>query len=249
MGPLVLKTIMAFKDLLTSEGRLKYRIQRKTKTLLERYAQHDARMEAAEILREIGTPEAIYGLARRFSSTSENLGTDQEEKKRVQDVLIAFGDDAVEPLQRYIRSYDKVTWAIDALKQLQPRDELIPFLFEVLSEGDPVRIRGEKAHQILKAFEDLDAPEVVEGVLACLKSPDDTVRIAAIECLGSYADERAREPLLEALVSPDEDSMRVKMTIGEALEKLEWDVKGYRKKVESALPEQFRVTSKGRVTR
>jgi hypothetical protein len=50
-------------------------------------------------------------------------------------------------------------------------------------------------------------------------------------------------------VSPDEDSMRVKMKIGEVLEKLEWDVKGYRKKVESALPEPFRVTSKGRVTR
>lgn len=240
---------MALKDLLTSEGRLTFRIQRKTKTLLERYAQHDARMEAADILREIGTPEAIFGLARRFSSTSENLGTDQEEKKRVQDVLIAFGDDAVEPLRRYIRSHDKVTWAIDALKVLQPRDALIPFLFEVLSEGDPVRIRGEKAHQILKAFENLDDPDVVEGVLPCLTSPDDTVRIAAIECLEAYGDERAREPLLDALVHPDEDSMRVKMKIGEALEKLEWDVKGYRKRVESALPEPFRVTSKGRITR
>jgi HEAT repeat protein len=240
---------MAIKDLLTSEGRLKFRIQRKTKTLLERYAQHDARMEAAEILREIGTPDAIYGLARRFSSTAENLGTDQDEKKRIQDVLIAFGDDAIEPLQRYVRSYDKVTWAIDALKQLLPRDALIPFLIEVLSEGDPVRIRGEKAHQILKAFEDLDSPDVIEGVTPCLSSPDDTVRIAAIECLETYGDERAREPLLDTLVSPDEDSMRVKMKIGEVLEKLEWDVKGYRKKVESALPEPFRVTSKGRVTR
>jgi HEAT repeat protein len=240
---------MAIKDLLTSEGRLRFRIQRSTKTLLERYAQHDARMEAADKLREIATPDAIYGLARRFSSTSENLGTDQEEKKRVQDVLIAFGDEAVEPLQRYIQSYDKVTWAIDALKQLLPRERLIPFLFDVLSEGDPVRIRGEKAHQILKAFEDLDDPEVVPGVAPCLTSSDDIVRIAAIECLEVYADERSREPLLDTLVSPDEDSMRVKMKIGEALEKLQWDVKGYRKRVESALPEQFRVTSKGRVTR
>ena len=110
-------------------------------------------MEAADKLREIGTPDAIYGLARRFSATSENLGTDQEEKKRIQSVLVGFGDEAIEPLQRYIRSYDKVTWAIDALERLQPYDELIPFLFEVLSEGDPVRIRGEKAHQILKALE------------------------------------------------------------------------------------------------
>lgn len=240
---------MAIKDLLTSEGRLKFRVQRATKTLLERYAQHEARMEAADKLREIGTPDAIFGLARRFSATAENLGTDQDEKKRVQNVLVAFGDKAIEPLEKYIRSYDKVTWAIDALKELEPVDALLPFLFDVLKEGDPVRIRGEKAHQILKALEALDDPKVVDGVIPCLSSPDDTVRIAAVECLEAYADEKAREPLLEALVSPDEDSMRVKMKIGEALEKLAWDVKGFRKKVESALPEQFRVTSKGRVTR
>lgn len=240
---------MSLKDLLTSEGRLKFRIHRNTKTLLERYAQHEARMEAADKLRDIGTPDAIYGLARRFSATSENLGTDQEEKKRIQDVLVGFGDDAVEPLMRYIRNYDKVTWAIDALKRLLPKEKLVPFLFELLSEGDPVRIRGDKATQILAALSNLDTSEVVEGVIPCLKSPDDTVRIAAVECLEGYADDRAREPLLKTIVSPDEDSMRVKMRIGEALEKLGWDVKGYRKKVESALPEPFRVTSKGRVTR
>jgi HEAT repeat protein len=239
---------MALKDLLTSEGRLKFRVQRSTKTLLERYAQHEARMEAADKLREIGTPDAIFGLARRFSATAENLGTDQEEKKRIQTLLVGFGDRAVEPLKKYIREYDKVTWAIDALKELQPRDELIPFLFEVLSEGDPVRIRGEKAHQILKALESLDEPSVVDGVIPCLSSPDDTVRIAAVECLEVYGDDKAREPLLETLTSPDEDSMRVKIKIGEVLQKLNWDVKGYRKKVESALPEGFRVTSKGRVT-
>ena len=249
MGAVFVRPTMDLRELLTSEGRLKFRIRRKTKTLLERYAQHEARMEAADKLRDIGTPEAIYGLTRRFSATSENLGTDQEEKKRIQDVLVEFGDDAIEPLKRYMRNYDKVTWAIDALKRLLPKDQLVPFLFELLAEGDAVRIRGEKATQIITALSNLNDPEIVEGVIPCLKSPDDTVRFASVECLEAYADERAREPLLETLVSPEEDSMRVKMRIAETLEKLGWDVKGYRKKVESALPEQFRVTSKGRVTR
>ena len=119
----------------------------------------------------------------------------------------------------------------------------------MLADGDPVRVRGDKATQILKALEPMERPEVVDGVIPCLESPDDTVRIAAVQCLEVYADERAREPILEALVNPDEDSMRVRMIMAEALERLQWDVKGYRKKVESALPESFRVTSKGRVTR
>lgn len=240
---------MNLKELLTSEGRLKFRISRNTKKLSERYAQHEARMEALDKLREIGTPDAIYGLARRFSATAENLGLDQEEKQRVQNVLIAFGDRAVEPIERYIRSFDKITWAIGALQRIVSKEVLIPFLFEVLKEGDPVYIRGDKAIQILTALQGLKAPEVVEGVIPCLKSADDTVRFAAVECIESYGDEAGREPLLEALVDPEEDSARVKTRIGEALEKLGWDVKGYRKKVEAALPEPFRVSSKGRVHR
>jgi HEAT repeat protein len=237
------------KDLLTSEGRLRIRIERKTKTLRERYAQHEARMEAADKLQEIGTPEAIYGLARRFSATSENLGIDQEEKKHVQNVLVGFGEKAVEPLKRYIRHHDQVTWAIDALKQLIPSTELVSFLLDILKGGDPIYIRGEKANQILKGLETVGEPDVVPGVVPCLRSPDDTVRYAAVECLEAYRDERAREPFLEALVNPDEDSARVKTRIGEALERMDWDVKGYRKKVEAVLPAPFRVSSKGRVVR
>jgi hypothetical protein len=41
----------------------------------------------------------------------------------------------------------------------------------------------------------------------------------------------------------------VKTRIGEALERMDWDVKGYRKKVEAVLPAPFRVSSKGRVVR
>jgi HEAT repeat protein len=237
------------KEFFSSEGRLQFRTRRATKNLLERYAQHEVRMEAAEKLRDIGTPEAIFGLARRFSSTAENLGVDQEEKKYVQDVLVAFGDKAVEPLKRYIRGHDQITWGIDALKQLLPLDGLVPFLLEVLREGDPVYIRGDKANQILRALEHVDHPAVVPGIIPCLKSPDDTVRFVAVECLAAHGDEQAKEPLLEALVDPDEDSARVRTRIGEALQKLDWDVKGYRKKVESALPEPFRVSSKGRVVR
>jgi HEAT repeat protein len=162
---------------------------------------------------------------------------------------VSFGDKATEPIKRYIRNYDKVTWAIQALEKLQPTDEVVRYLFEILAEGDPVHIRGEKATQILKALETLDDPSVVEGVIPCLESPDDTVRNAAVECLEAKADSRAREPFLETLTNPDEDSIRVRTRIAEALERLGWEVKGFRKKVEAVLPEGFRITSKGLVTR
>ena len=238
-----------FKDLMSAEGRLKLRIERNTKRLLERYAQSEARMEAAEKLKSIGSPGAIYSLARRFSATTENLGVDQDEKRHIRDMLVSFGEEAVEPLKLYLRRYNHVTWAIDALSSLRPDEEVVPFLIEILHEGDPVHIRGEKATQLIKTLEGKRVDGVVEGVIACLKSPDDTVRCAAVECLETHADEKAREPLLEALVSAEEDSVRVQMRITEALEGLGWEVKGFRKKVEAVLREPYRVSSKGKVTR
>ena len=237
------------KDMMSAEGRLKLRIERSTKTLLERYAQSEARMEAAEKLKAIGSPEAVYCLARRFSATTENLGVDQDEKRHVRDMLVGFGGKAVEPLQIYLRRHNQVTWAIDALSALRPDEEVVPFLVEILQEGDPVHIRGEKASQLINALEQMKVEGVVEGIIPCLKSPDDTVRYAAVECLEAHGDERAREPFLEALVSPEEDSVRVQMRIAEALERLGWEVKGFKKKVEDVLPGPYRVSSKGKVIR
>ena len=243
------QALSVLKDLTSAEGRLKLRIDHNTKKLLERYAQSEARMEAAGKLKAIGTPQAIYCLARRFSVTTENLGVDQDEKRYVRDELVGFGQEAVEPLKLYLRRHNQVTWAVDALSTLRPDEEVAPFLLEILFQGDPVYIRGEKATQILKALESMHIEGVVEGVIPCLKSADDTVRIAAVECLEVHADERAREPLLEALVSDEEDSVRVQTRITETLERLGWEVKGFRKKVEAVLPEPYRVSSKGKVIR
>lgn len=239
---------MAIKDFFSAEGREAGRIRRATKTLLERYAQHDARMEAVDRLRSIGTEEAIYGLSRRFSATSENLGTDQEEKKYIRDLLVAEGDKSVGPLKRYIKGHDKITWAIDALQALIPLEQLIPFLNDILQGGDPVIIRGDKAVQIITAMANFDEPTVVPAVVACLEADDDTVRFTAIECLETYADDTARVPFLERLTNPEEDSQRVRTRIAQALMKLGWDVKGYRKKVEEFLPETYRLNAKGRIT-
>jgi HEAT repeat protein len=237
------------KDLMSAEGRLKLRIERNTKKLLQRYAQSEARMEAAGKLKAIGSSQAIYCLARRFSATTENLGVDQDEKRYIRDLLVGFGQEAVEPLKLYLRRHNQVTWAIDALSSLRPDEEVVPFLLEILHQGDPVHIRGEKATELIRALESMNVEGVVEGVIPCLTSPDDTVRYAAAECLEAHADERAREPLLEALVSDEEDSVRVQTRITEALERLGWEVKGFRKKVEAVLPEPYRVSSKGKVIR
>ncbi len=236
-------------ELLSREGREAARIRRAAKTLTERYAQPEPRMDAAERLLGIGTPEAIYQLARRFTITSGNLQQDDQEKRWVRDLLVELGEGAVAPLKRYVAGHDEITWAMDSLLKLLPAGDLADFLFEVLQDGDPVAIRGSKATQIVDFLAALDTEGNAAGVARCLKSSDDTVRIAAVAALRTYADPGTREALLEAFVSGEEDSVRVRIAIAELFADLEWEIRGHRPGVERVLPDGFRVSSRGRILR
>lgn len=236
-------------ELLSREGREAIRTRRAAKTLTERYAQPEARAAAAERLLDIGTPEAIYQLARRFTITSGNLQQDDQEKRWVRDLLIELGPKAVEPLKRYLRGHDQVTWAMEALRALVPESELAALLFSILGDGDPVTIRGPKAVQIVDFVAGLEVPGVSDGVVSCLGSADDTVRLAAVRALGQQADPASRAPLLRAMVSDEEDSLRVRIGIAGLLADLGWEVRGRRPAVERVLPDGFRITSKGRILR
>ena len=108
-------------DLLSREGRQAARIRRAAKTLTERYAQPEPRMDAAERLVRIGTPEAIYQLARRFTITSGNLEQDDQEKRWVRDLLVEQGEPVVAPLRRYIKGHDEITWADGRALEAHPR--------------------------------------------------------------------------------------------------------------------------------
>ena len=236
-------------ELLSREGREAARIRRAAKTLTERYAQPEPRMDAAERLVRIGTPEAVYQLARRFTITSGNLEQDDKEKRWVRDLLVELGEDATLPLRRYLKGHDEITWAMDAFSKLLPAEELASFLFEVLQDGDPVAIRGSKAVQILDFLAGLGTEGIAAGVARCLLSSDDTVRIGAVAALRVYRDPSTREALLEAFVSEEEDSARVRIAIAELFADLEWEIRGHRPAVERVLPEGFRVSSRGRILR
>lgn len=236
-------------DFLSAKGREASRIRRAAKTVTERYAQPEARQDAAQRLLDIGTPEAIYQLARRFTMTAGNLEQDDQEKRWVRDLLVELGDGAVGPLQRYVRGHDEITWAMDALGQLMSEDSFADFLFGVLEDGDPVTIRGSKAVQILDFLTEVKTPASAAGVARCLQSSDDTVRIASVRTLHAHNNPETREPLLEALVSDDEDSARVRIAIAGLFADFDWEIRGHRPAVERVLPEGFRVTSRGRIVR
>ena len=224
-------------------------IDRLVKRLTETGGEDGPRMEAAEKLRDWGTPEALYGLLKRFTMSSKVITQDIEEKRVVVQILVQAGRDAVDPIFRFLSSHHNVEWPVQALSQILPRDELVPRLVESLEKAAAASQFTPPEHKadLIRAMRGRVTPEIAAVLRKFLSDDDDDVRIAAIEAI-SEAGEEAREQLLETLIAA-EDRPRIRIKIADVFADREWPVKGYRPKIEETLPEGFHLTAKGVIRR
>jgi HEAT repeat protein len=236
-------------DFFKRSGPSEKQISRQVKRLTEPGGENGPRIEAAERLNEWGTPDAIYALLKRFTISSKVITQDIEEKRMIVQMLVAKGQDAVEPILRFLRTHHNVEWPVQALSQLLPRAELVPRLVEALEKVAAASAFTPPEHKadLIRAMRGHVTPEIAEALREFLKDDDDDVRIAAAEAIAEVG-ESMRETLLEALIEA-EDRPRIRIKIAEIFAEHEWPVKGYRPKVEEVLPPGFLLNSKGLIRR
>src|SRR5438094_8738714 len=224
-------------------------IEKLVKRLTEPGGENAPRIEAAEKLAEWGTPESLYALLKRFTISSNVITQDIDEKRMVVRMLVEKGNDAIEPILRFLSSHHNVEWPVQALSEILPHQELVPKLVEILekvaaaSEFTPPEHKAD----LIRAMRGHVTPEIANVLRQFLSDDDDDVRIAAIDAI-SEVGEDMREPLLEAFLEAD-DRPRIRIKIAETFADHDWPVKGYRPKIEETLPEGFHLTAKGFVRR
>jgi HEAT repeat protein len=224
-------------------------IDRLVKRLTEPGGENGPRIEAAERLAEWGTPDALFGLLKRFTISSNVITQDIEEKRMVVRMLVEKDRDAVAPILRFLRAHHNVEWPVQALSEILPREELVPKLVEILdkvaaaSEFTPPEHKAD----LIRAMRGHVTPEIASVLRQFLSDDDDDVRIAAIEAISEVGEE-VREPLLEAFLEAG-DRPRIRIKIAEVFADKDWPVKGFRPKIEETLPEGFHLTAKGLVRR
>jgi HEAT repeat protein len=224
-------------------------IDRLVKRLTEPGGENGPRIEAAERLAEWGTPDALFGLLKRFTISSNVITQDVEEKRMVVQMLVEKDREAVEPILRFLRSHHNVEWPVQALSKILSREELVPKLVEILEKVAAASAFTPPEHKsdLIRAMRGHVTPEIASVLRQFLSDDDDDVRIAAIEALSEVGEE-VREPLLEAFLEAD-DRPRIRIKIAEVFADREWPVKGFRPKIEETLPEGFHLTAKGLVRR
>jgi HEAT repeat protein len=229
------------------EGKVR-RLQKKS---MEKFGPKENRQGAIEELGELKTGPAIEALLLRYTFRVDPGITDDEEKARVLALITAAGPVALEPVKRFISSRDEISWPLRALEALLPEAEVVQFLVEVARKvGSEYSRVPEKKVLLLHALSVHRSPGIAGVVLPFLEDMDDEVQIAAAEVIVRQQDPVGRESLIQHFLKAHEGSnARVREALAGLLADSPWDVKGFTPKVEAALPDAYKLDSKGKVLR
>ena len=229
------------------EGKVR-RLQKKASA---KFGPAENRQGAIEELGALKTEAAVEALLLRYTFRVDPGITDDEEKARVLALITQAGDIALGPVKRFISSRDEISWPLRALDGLLPEAEVVKFLVEVARKvgGEYSRV-PEKKVLLLHALSAHKSPEIAPAVLPFLDDMDDEVQIAAAEVIARQLDPVGREPLIQHFLKAHEgNNARVREALAGLLADSGWDVKGYTPKVEAALPQGYKLDSRGKLAR
>ena len=229
------------------EGKVR-RLQKKASA---KFGPAENRQGAIEELGALKTEAAVEALLLRYTFRVDPGITDDEEKARVLALITQAGDIALGPVKRFISSRDEISWPLRALDGLLPEADVLKFLVEVARKvgGEYSRV-PEKKVLLLHALSAHKSPGIPPAVLPFLDDMDDEVQIAAAEVIARQQDPIGREPLIQHFLKAHEgNNARVREALAGLLADSGWDVKGYTPKVEAALPQGYKLDSRGKLAR
>lgn len=235
------------------EKRVAKKIAKNSQYLSNKTSSRDGRYAAIEELKEIGSIEAIEGLLQRFRLTTPELTQDEEEKDYVSEYIRSKRKEAVDPLKEFIKRYDQVMRPLRLLSSILSEEEMVSFLRERINEVGELFSESQtiKLVEMLRHLAKYHTNDLVDIALEYIRpGENDEVIVAAVEILENQNDEKSRIPLLELAVH-EETTQRITFRIGDLIEKLQWNIKGFpeRKQLEDKLKGEFRILKGGFIKR
>ena len=216
--------------------------------VINKNAEAATRFDAADELKRIGTPEAIYCLLQRFTVVIGGPTPDEDEKNNVRRIVLGAGQTAVEPLMRFLKDKEFVGQALEILREITKDSNYLDLLLELTESFDPYFSKyPDKKIQVFREIASFKATEIVDKLEPFLDDDDDDIRMAAVTAISVQEDEeKVRDLLIHTILGSDERP-RLRIIACEAMAEKGWSVKGYRKQVESVLPDKFYMNKPGQI--
>jgi HEAT repeat protein len=191
-------------------------IARLERLISNKLSQNYDRQEAIDELSKIGDAASAAALFKRFDWVLDPSITDQEEKASVLAGIVAAGEEALEPLRRYCKKAESLTWPLKVLVEIVPAERVPDEMLALLDQFDTEYTRNpEPKVQLLQALEAYPSEEVRVAVEPFLGDASETVRFNAANAVFAVNDPQSVPALVEAL--DGEESLRVKNRIASGL--------------------------------
>lgn len=240
---------MGLFGFLSKDGRDKRSLDRNIGRVVNKYAQSPDRYKAFQSLLEEGSPDAIFGLMRRFGMMYDKSIEDEQEKEWVFDALLEKGAAIVPQIERYLAAADSISWPLRLLDKVASKELELQVVRRTLERHEPGYERDPtKKIQLLNHLAGIKEPGAAVLTVPYLADMDEGVRYAAVETLIRLEEESvAREPLVAHFASDTEESLRVRLQIAEGFAARGWRVTSHRPAFDKKLPETFTLDRDGRL--
>ncbi len=210
---------MGLFDYFTTEGKMKRHIRR----LTNRDALPEDREASALWLADEGSARSLLGMLQRFDMNLTQHLLDGKEKDFVFATLVGIGAPVERPLRAWLKRCKQLPLPLRLLVEMKGSEAAFDSVFTLLAaELGKDDFKTERKKCMLVWLSERRHDRIVEEVSPFLADFDEEVRYRAAEAIIAQDDDRSRDALLAAMISPDEESNRVPVRIAEIFAARRW---------------------------
>jgi len=222
-------------------------LKRHGRRVADRDAQADDREASAHWLAENGSDEALRLLLGRFGLQLEHTLKDHKEKEKVLGLLVEHGARAAAVAREQARSTPAFQWPLKLVDRVEGAAAGTALLLDLLAiERVEEEFKVEKKRNLLLHLAERKDAAIVEAAARFLVDFDEGVRHGAVEALAAQDGGGARPHLLAALLSPTEESTRIRGRLAEIFAQRRWSTEDPQGWLAANVPNGFRLVD-GRI--
>ncbi len=154
----------------------------------------DDRLEAIESLRKMQPEIAIPQLIKRFEMVVDHAIQDMREKELVCEILLEHKDVSKPHVREALTRARHIGWPIKLAERIFSQDEFLDLLIDNMKDNTVEfdEIGLDRNIEIMLALKDIQHEKIVPKALPFLKTRDDNLRMAAVECLEAQGETSAQ---------------------------------------------------------
>jgi hypothetical protein len=215
-------------------------IQKHAPRIASKRTQNPDRWDSIQAVGKLRSAAAVEALLPRFTFYVDPSITDGEEKDEAFRYVLETGEQAIEPVLKFMAKAESLAWPLKILERVASAERVVEELLALLGkmgtdyERDPSRKLA-----ILSTLEERADPRIVAAVLPFVADANDEARFFAVGALARQADPSPAQPALEKLLLTEE-SVRTKARTLELFAAQGWALgEATRSAVQRTLPAGF----------